>query len=350
MAPMLGLGVTHSPLLAGRDADMARILRRILQDPALPEGLRRPEGWPEPMRREWGADEGLSAARRHREAAVPWFREARRRLDDFAPDLVLIWGDDQYENFKEDIIPPFCVLAYDSIEHQPWAQTPWPNVWDEPKDATFVYKGHRPAAKSLVTGLLAEGFDVSYAYKPLHHPLGHAFMNTLLFLDYDRQGFPYPVVPFQVNCYGRRVIAQHGGVGTVGNVAKDERLDPPSPPPWRCFDLGRACARVLSRSPWRAALIASSSWSHAFLTRKHHLLYPDVHADRAMYETLRAGDYEAWRQTPLAAIEDSGQQEILNWMCLAGAMAELGSRPDKIEFLETYIFNAPKCFALYTAR
>ena len=348
MAAILGLGVTHSPLLAGRDEDMARILRRVLQDPALPERYRRPEGWPEPMRREWGADDGLGAARRHRAAVVPWFREARRRLDDFAPDLVVIWGDDQYENFKEDIIPPFCVLAYDAIEHRPWTHVPWSNVWDEPKDSTFVYKGHRPAAKALVTGLLEEGFDVSYAYKPLHHPLGHAFMNTLLFLDYDRQGFPYPVVPFQVNCYGRRVIAQHGGVGSLANVADDERLDPPSPPPWRCFDLGRACARVLSRGPWRVALIASSSWSHAFLTGKHHFLYPDVNADRAMYETLRAADYQAWRQTPRTAIESSGQQEMLNWMCLAGAMAELGSRPDAIDFVETYIFNAPKCFALFT--
>src|SRR5207249_3975970 len=82
------------------------------------------------------------------------------------------------------------------------------------------------------------------------------------------------------------------------------RLDPPSPAPWRCFDLGRATARLLAASPWRVALIASSSWSHAFLTPKHHLLYPDVASDRAMYETLRAGDYEAWRQTPLAQMED----------------------------------------------
>ena len=38
------------------------------------------------------------------------------------------------------------------------------------------------------------------------------------------------------------------------------------------------------------ALIASSSWSHAFLTPKNHLLYPDVEADRALYRArwLRA--------------------------------------------------------------
>jgi hypothetical protein len=140
-------------------------------------------------------------------------------------------GDDQYENFKEDIIPPFCVLAYESIEHRPWAEPRWrANAWEESQDSTFVYKGHRQAAKFLTSSLLDEGFDLSYAYRPLHHPLGHAFMNTLLFLDYDRQGFPYPVVPFQVNCYGRRVIAQYGGAGNVAGQA-EEKLDPPSPPP-----------------------------------------------------------------------------------------------------------------------
>jgi hypothetical protein len=94
-------------------------------------------------------------------------------------------------------------------------------------------------------------------------------------------------------------------------------------------------------------LIASSSWSHAFLTPKNHLLYPDVEADRALYEALRAGDYEKWRDTPLSAIEESGQQEMLNWMCLAGAMAELGRKPTETELVQTYIFNSSKCFAYF---
>ncbi len=150
MGAILGLGVTHYPPLAGQDEHMARILERVLQDPDLPERYRRPDGWPAPMREEYGADRGLSAAKRHREALVAGFRDARRRLDEFAPDVVLIWGDDQYENFREDIIPPFCVLAYESIEHRPWAEGRWKkarNAWDEASDATFVYKGHRAAAK-----------------------------------------------------------------------------------------------------------------------------------------------------------------------------------------------------------
>ena len=348
MGQILGLGITHYPPLCYK-GNMSSRIKLLLADPLLPEHLRTPAGWHPTMREQWSTDEGAAHSDKHRADLIHHFRKARAELDAFRPDWVLIWGDDQYENFKEDVIPPFCVLAYDSIEHRPWAEAKWPNAWDEAKDTTFTYKGHRPAAKALVGSLLQEGFDVSYAYRPLHHPLGHAFLYTLLFLDYDRQGFPYPVIPFQVNCYGRRVISQYGGAGTLANMSIEERMDPPSPAPWRCFDLGRATARVLASSPWRVALIASSSWSHAFLTPKRHLLYPDVESDRAMYETLRAGDYEAWRKTSLATIEDAGQQEMLNWMCLAGAMAELGRRPSETEFLETYIFNAPKCFGVWKA-
>ena len=49
------------------------------------------------------------------------FRKLRAEIDAFNPDVVLVWGDDQYENFKEDIIPAFCVMAYDEFECQPMA-------------------------------------------------------------------------------------------------------------------------------------------------------------------------------------------------------------------------------------
>ena len=69
------------------------------------------------MRTEWGNDEGGQfAAARHRERLVGAMMKTRAALDAFKPDFVLIWGDDQYENFKEDIIPPYCVNAYDKYK------------------------------------------------------------------------------------------------------------------------------------------------------------------------------------------------------------------------------------------
>ena len=153
-----------------------------------------------------------------------------------------------------------------------------------------------------------------------------------------------PVVPVAVNCYGSSVIRFRGGSRDYTNEP-----DPPSPSPRRCFEMGRITARVLKDSPWRVVLMASSSWSHGFLTEKNHWMYPDLEADRALLEHLRAGNYEAWRDTPLAQMEAAGQQEVLNWTCLSGAMAELNYRADILDWVETWAFNAPKCLAVFKA-
>jgi hypothetical protein len=255
-----------------------------------------------------------------------------------------MWGDDQYENFKEDIIPPFCVLAYDQLSFQPYKHLrSKTNIWGEPADKTFNHPGHHKAGRYLARGLLEEGIDMSYAYKPLHEGgLGHAFANTLLYLDLDRKGFDCPVLPVAVNCYGSSVIRNRGG-----SAQYSDEPDPPAPSPRRCFEMGAATARVLAKSPWRVALMASSSWSHGFLTEKNHWMYPDLDSDRAMLEHLRTGNYGAWRDTPLAKMEEAGQHEVLNWTCLAGAMSELNYKADIVDWVETMTFNAPKCLAVF---
>lgn len=169
-----------------------------------------------------------------------------------------------------------------------------------------------------------------------------------MYMDYDRKaGWNYPILPIQINDYGRRVIAQKGGLPDLSKPVAEGDLDPPSPMPWRCFDLGAATARAFKNSPWRVALVASSSWSHAFLTAKNHWIYPDVEADKRLSDALAAGDYQVWRDTTLESIEESGQQELMNWFPLAGAMDELGRKPDEHALIQTYIFNSSKCFAIF---
>jgi hypothetical protein len=341
MAEILALGLSHYPPLWGPDERMCWILKHMLTNPKLPETLRTVDGWPEAMRAEWGNDEGRSSAARHREALVAWFARTRAALDAFKPDFVLMWGDDQYENFREDVVPPYCIAAY---EHHK-VLVPAGNVWGE-RDKVYELPGHRTAAKLLASRLIEEGFDTAYAYKPLHHPLGHAFANAILYLDYARTGFGYPIVPFAINCYGRKVLAQRGGFPVFDRVMTDEDFDPPAPTPRRLFDLGAAAARILAESPWRVALIASSSWSHAFLTPKNHFLWPDTPADRRLYEALQRGDWDTWRGLTGAAVEDSGQQEVLNWSCLAGALSALDRTPQETGFVDTWIFNSSKAFLI----
>jgi hypothetical protein len=341
MAELLALGISHYPPLTRQDDRMADILRRMLKNPDLPVNLRTPEGWPAAMRAEWGEDGGTTSAAGHRASLVGWMERTRAALDDFNPDFVLIWGDDQYENFREDIIPPYCINAYEQFTFKPPAE----NVWGE-TDKTYTLAGKQDAAKMLATRLIEQGFDTAYSYKPLHHPLGHAFTNAIFYLDYNRQGFPYPIVPFAVNCYGRKVVSQRGGVPVFDREVPKADFDPPAPAPWRLFDLGAATARILLESPYRVALLASSGWSHAFLTAKNHYLWPDTPSDRRMYDHLRNGEYAAWRNYPADAVEDSGQQEILNWMCLAGALSALERQPRETGFVDTWIFNSSKAFLI----
>jgi Catalytic LigB subunit of aromatic ring-opening dioxygenase len=342
MSDLLLLGISHYPPLNGPDSQMSGILKRMLKNPHLPAELQVSSNWPAAMQQEWSDDEGLASATRHRAILVDELRRVRQDLDAFKPDFVLMWGDDQYENFREDIVPPYCVCAYPNFEFQAHPN----NVWGESPEKTFSVAGHAKAGKMLATALISQGFDTAYAYRPLHHSLGHAFTNAVSYLDYDRCGFPYPILPVTINCYGRKVICQRGGLPRFDREVSDEDFDPPAPTPQRLFDLGAATARILLNSPYRVALLASSGWSHAFLTGKNQFLYPDTKADQALFDALRLGNFDIWRNYASESVEASGQQEVLNWMCLVGAMKELGRMPSYTKFVDTWIFNSSKVFLI----
>jgi catalytic LigB subunit of aromatic ring-opening dioxygenase len=352
MGDVIGLGLTHFPPLMGPDAGLSRALRKMISDPGMPEELRTPDGWPEEMRREWGEDEGLAAAAAHRERVVAGLRTVRAALDEFDPDLVVVVADDQYENFREQGVPAFCVQAFEDMELYPWSdgeQSSFAsnNVWGEGPQDTISFRGARELGKRVATALIDRGFEAAYAYEPLaDFGLSHAFMNTLLYLDYDRTGFDYPVLPVAVNCYGRFVISHRGRYPSLTESVELADLDPPGPQPWRCFDFGAALGRVLAELPGRVALVASSSWSHGFLTRAHNFLYPDVESDLNLYEDFSNGRFGALRELDRDRVEASGQHEFLNWVALSGAAAELGLGVEFSDLVTTRIFNSDKCFAV----
>ena len=62
---------------------------------------------------------------------------------------------------------------------------------------------------------------------------------------------------------------------------------------------------------------------------------------------MTTGDYGFWREQSLAAIEDAGGHETLNWFALMGAMQALGAPCRWSECLETYLFNATKVTAIF---
>ena len=207
-------------------------------------------------------------------------------------------------------------------------------------------------ARQLADDLLADGIDVAYSYRKRensHFP--HAIANTQLFLDYDNAGreFPYKIVPITVNCYGQHAIARRGGLARFADI-HDEQLDPSGPSPARCFAVGAAVARAMRGTGKRVALVASSSWSHAFLNDKDWHLHPDTAADRRLYDAFVRGDYATWTSVTGKEIVAAGQHEMLNWFCLAGAMHELGMRLAWSAFVVTDVFNSNKCFAIFDGK
>src|SRR5262249_26932580 len=150
-----------------------------------------PANWPSAMQQEWAEHQAGRAAAAHRQRAVEGFRAVRAALDEFNPDFILIWGDDLYENFREDGVASFCLFALDAIDSHPFKRSGASNAGGAPADAVIHTRGHRAGGRRLASSLVEQGFDLSYAYTMRHDAgLPHAFIAAMLLLDCDRRGLP----------------------------------------------------------------------------------------------------------------------------------------------------------------
>lgn len=353
MAEILGVGCSHGPGIAGPPETLTEVfLKHNLKNPATPAHLKDPKNWPAKMQEEWADDEGMAYARAYQAKLQSGYRGARAAIDAFDPDFVVIFGDDQYEVFHEDCLPPFAVFAMDDVQcaRRAGGGGGLPLPYKMPDMPPFTVKGHKEAGNHIARRLIRAGFDVATCWKFVRRDsYGHAFASTVEYLDLDDRGFPYPVVPIAVNCYGSDMRIPRPDVernpGRVRELRPDEEEAPPSPMPWRCYDLGKEVARIIGESPWRAVVIGSSSWSHASLTGKNHFLWPDTEADRKRLNELAEGEQRKWRDLTPEEIRDAGQHEVLNWVCLAGAME--GRQAEILTYADCYIFNSEKCIAVF---
>ena len=188
---------------------------------------------------------------------------------------------------------------------------------------------HCPSAFAIALRdqLILNGFDLasSTALEGWKWGLPHAHINPLLFLDPEGT---FPLLPLFVNCYG-----EEAGPGY-----------PPRPTARRCYELGRAIRQFLDGRE-RVAVVASSSWSHSFLTHRVQCRAFDSEFDRRNLELLRQG-----RGSQLAALtpEDirlSGDHDFLNWIIALGI---IGDKPAAIvDALDAQSQISFKVFAIW---
>ena len=261
-----------------------------------------PANWPASMAEEWDDDQGVAAAAHHRKILVENLLRCRDALDEFRPDVVVVWGDDQYENFREEVVPPFCVLAYDDVEVEPFQlmnKPGQPNAWGLPDDTTITLHGDADGARRLAGGLMPrlryrllvpEAQRRTVSARDRQHP-------AVPRLRQRRAQFPYPMIPITVNCYGQHAIARRGGLARFAESRTSSSTR-------------RAPAGTLLRvgprggAAIRATPTSASRWSRRRVGRTRSsptrpgTLPPTPPPTRGSTSCSSTGDYETWQAPP----------------------------------------------------
>jgi 2,3-dihydroxyphenylpropionate 1,2-dioxygenase len=277
--------------------------------------------------------------------------ECARRLDEAAPDLMIAFLDDHFENHFRNLMPTFAVGV------APSHSGPADYMMEALKfDAKVVVQSNPDIAEQILRGLIRQDFDVARMGEIEY---GN---NLLVPLKVIRPQFDIPVVPIYTNVFS-----------------------PPLPSMGRAYDMGVAIRKIVDTLPsdLRIAFLATGGLSHwppvwtegapeddEFLQRmrryqtegKHVALEdPSLYSDLAAYEIEMAskmqwplrhqhpllnekwdreiieafgrGDVNYLRSCSFDDVEQGGGHgghEMLNWMAVMGAMG--GAKAEVIAY------------------
>lgn len=354
-----GAGWATSPIPASCGCSMRTALCSRATQTRCPGGAH-PRHWPHyggtphrrgvagAMRAKYGDDKGTSAAARHRSALRAGSAACAPRWTSSVRNVVIVWGDDQYENYREEVIPPFSVLAYDDFTVKPWLHAgDRPNIWGEGPDTEFVMKGHRQAGKYLTSRLLDQGIRHRLRLRAAPRRLGTCLHQHGPVPRFDRRGFDYPVLPFHVNCYGRKIIVHRGTMSRLADARPVEEMDPPLAVAPAVLRGGGRLPGPWPPQPLCGAHRVVTSWSHAFLNDKtwrvsRHRVGPPLLPGAA---GRRLRPVAGCSPAAIGGVRTAGDAQLV---LPVGAMNELGRVPAETDFVETYVLSFNKCFALFS--
>jgi Catalytic LigB subunit of aromatic ring-opening dioxygenase len=322
---VLGIGTSHTPMLLVDAADLPRYEendRRIT--------LLDLDGAP------CSFDALLAGASdRHVQAVTPAQLSARHAaaqraivglgdaLGSAALDALIVIGDDQREMLRGDRPPALVVYDRPTIRSQRGPHAPGRPEWvlrgsDRfyPADGPRDYAVAQPLGQHLSAHLKGQGFEVA-GFENDGVPMGHAFAFVCSQLMRDDR--PVPIVPVLLNAL----------------------YPPDQPAPERCIAIGEAIGRAVAAFPrdLRVGVVASGGLSHFVV---------DERLDREVVRALTERDFAALAGVALNKL-NSGNGEIRNWMCAAGALRSL--RVERIDYIPGYRTRAGTgtglCFAVW---
>lgn len=297
---VLGLGTSHSPQLStpadqwNLRADVDRRNPRLLWEDGeyynfeqLLEKVDRSE-----IAKEIGAD----IFQRRWQECQDGIARVGDVLAEVNPDVVILFGDDQEEVYKNDNMPAINVYWGDTALQKPreYAQ-PAMNV------AAWAYGDKRvdvPVASDLslhiIESLIDEEYDVAHSkHLQADQGIGHAW--TFVFHRVMRDKH-IPVVPIHINTY----------------------YPPNQPKVNRCYELGQAVKRAVDswKGNERVAVMSSGGLSHFVVLEEF---------DRKVVQALDERDGEALRNLPENLFK-SGTSEIKSWIAMSAAAEHLDTK------------------------
>jgi Catalytic LigB subunit of aromatic ring-opening dioxygenase len=261
------------------------------------------------------------------------FATLRARLAAAAPDVIVVFGDDQLECFDFRNYPAFAIYAGDKFQGSLAA------------GGSTSVPGHPQLATALLSGLMQRGFDPAFSLdmpKP-DRGIGHAFLRPAESLT----DFTMPIVPVFLNCYYA-----------------------PQPTALRCYQLGASVREIVVAYPGdlRVAVVGSGGLWH---TPRAKDAYLDETFDRAILGAMAVGDaggmaraFDAYTVPAGDASQESGApgpgttglpdapgprggtRETCNWIA-AAAVAE-GRPATLVDYVPIYASPIGAAFAYWT--
>jgi hypothetical protein len=297
-----GLAVSHSPLLVlGAEQWIHRALVDY-QNPKLTLSDGRSLSYPQLLAEvgpRYEDDIRLEALQAKEAACNAELDRLAAHLEQVAPDVVVIVGDDQAELFNGANQPAIAIYHGDRALTIDKLQNPATPDWERTLRRAYMQDQVRelvtePAfARRLLEGLIEEEIDIAACDRveePLKKGVGHAYGFIVKRLLKER---PIPIVPVLLNTF----------------------FPPNVPTATRCFDIGQAMRRVIEAMPGnqRVTVVASGGLSHFVV---------DEDLDRSVLNAIQSKNHAALRALPRKSLL-TGSSEILNWVMVAGVVEDL---------------------------
>jgi len=227
----------------------------------------------------------------------------RNRFDTLQPDVLIVLGDDQDENYFEDNLPQLSIFTGPSF------------TAGDPKTGVLArYENDVELARHILTFGVEHRFDIASTAKfPDDRLRSHAHYEPLVYL---KSAGRYRVLPLFVN-----------------------GIHVPAPTPRRCYEFGQMLRSAIDAFPahTRVAVYASGGMSHfsagfpwPYYTGANTIGSVCAEFDREVIASIRSGNGARTVELSSKDLLDNGDVEMRQAIVLAGMMGE--AKPMFLEY------------------